>query len=60
MKKSIFLILGILTVGFVSAQNIPQTDKTKGQKDLNLPKLIPAIPNPSFETILVVRIHGLK
>jgi hypothetical protein len=48
MKKSIFLILYIFFVGFVSAQNIPQTDKTKGQKDLNLPKLIPAIPNPSF------------
>ena len=52
MKKSIFLILGIFFVGFISAQNISQTDKTKGQKDLNLPKLIPAIPNPSFEDTL--------
>jgi len=52
MKKSIFFILGVLSVLFIAAQNTSNADKTKGQKNLNLPKLIPQIPNPSFEDTL--------
>ncbi len=50
MRKSIFLFLGVLSVLFVFGQNT--SDKAKGQKNINSPKLIPQIPNPSFEDTL--------